>query len=192
MRPARRLGTSFFALIAACSTPELASTDIRVGAALGAQMQSGKFVADSAFVPDLDLEADWSIAGFAELMLPGEPALHLRLLASDATSDVQGTAATAEVRQAMVMPMLSLDARLTGALTLRPMVGLGLGVYDADFSSNVIAGQSGLGVALAGGLELDVADHAMLGVLGWSGLLGDPGDTEGYLDGLLVYVGLRF
>lgn len=192
MSPARRFGTSVLVLLAACATPELSATDIQVGAAVGADMQSGTFVADSALVPDRDLEVDWSIAGFAELMLRGEPALHLRLLASDSTSNVQGTAATAEVRQAMVMPMLSFDAQLTGAVTLRPMFGLGFGLYDADFSSNVIADQKGLSVALAGGLQLDVADHAMLGVMGWSGLLGDPGDTEGFLDGLLVYVGVRF
>ncbi|MBL9076428.1 MAG: hypothetical protein JNL08_02925 [Planctomycetes bacterium] len=45
---------------------------------------------------------------------------------------------------------------------------------------------------ITGGLELELARHALVGVQGWGGIFGEPGDTEGEIQSALFYVGLRF
>ncbi len=190
----RRLGglTSLL-VVAACSTNEASEVDdIRVGFGGGSLFASARVERDQDFVPDLEIDADWSAAGFVEAMIDGPVAVHLRAVGARTESSVVGTASSAEVRQGLLAALVSWQWPLTDTFALRPFVGVDVGYVSIAFSSSLIDDDDELAGGPCAGLELEVARHATIGVMGWSSLIGHPGDTEGTLENLLLYVGVRF
>lgn len=184
-----RIAALMLTAAAGCTTA--VGDDLRIGVAAGAALTGGstqRRIGDPK-TPTLDTEA--SPGGFTELVL--DDTLRVRIVATRERHELANEPGSAELEQVASLLLFSTDIPLSDTLRLVPMGGLGFGYAAIDFSQDAIhVDEAGATALVSFGLELEIGRHAMLGAMGWGGLLGDPGDTEGEFATGLIYAGVRF
>jgi len=170
---------------------------LRVGAAYGVQIATATPSYDDHEVPftaaTVDLDSDMEPAGFLELMLGDDSALHVRATGSQHGYDYADGQLRADVTRADVLALYSLRYTLFQGIALRPLFGIGWHYLEADFDRLAsYPDSSGLAFGLAGGAELELSPYVFVGLMGEVGIYGVPGDTHGEDTSLWIYAGVRF
>ena len=192
--PARPLASfaALSVLLVACVGSDART---RFGGAYGLQRSTFSFdrVEPVEMQPSLlDVDAQ---RGFAEAAFEGdESVVSLRLLGGRDRHPVEGSTASVAVEQGLLLSLFSRRYPICDGLEFRPLGGVGVGFtdVDADPLRGFDAPDWGPSFAVAAGAELQIADHLMVGGMGWGGLFGYPGETEGSFGAGMLYMGVRF
>lgn len=141
-----------------------------------------------------DLDDARTASGFLEMMFDGgQPAVAMRVVAAQSAHQVETLGEDARLSQVMGFGLVSTSLVETDWIRLSVGGGLGLGAAEIDYLGALAPpGVSGLEGALAGVIEAEFAHHALLGVMGWAGVIGEPGDTRAEVSSVMVYGGWRF
>lgn len=181
-------------LLAGCASVT-GEDPVRVGGAVGYYFSETRIEGGANNLLDRDLEPGESIGGFLEAMIrDGEADLHCRAVTTVDTVPLEANSAEATVVQAMAFVLASSQVLPPSSwLRLRPMIGPGIGYTHVDFDPVLDSSPSqGPTIGLAAALELETFDHLTFGAMGWASLYGLPGDTDGNVETLMLYVGVRF
>lgn len=184
-------------LVGGCaSSGRAGSDDLRVAFGAGQVIASATATRTDSnpIAPPQDLEDAWDSAGFVGVTMgDGTPALDLRLVGARSEHRVADSGGDAELTQVMWFGLLSAPLIEADWLKLSVGGGLGVGFGDIEFRGALAPpDRSGLATALTAMVEAEFGRHALLGVMAWDGLLGEPGDTRATFSSVMVYGGWRF